>query len=86
MAFGQNLLETPADSMWTINYNGGIYQFVQGDTLIQFDGNQISNCYDIHSDPYMKHSLPHHPKRMELKLKAIIQQYMKRMSEDRLTL
>ena len=86
VAFGQNLLETPADSMWTINYNGGIYQFMQGDTLIQFDGNQISNCYDIHSDPYMKHSLPHHPKKMELKLKAIIQQYMKRMSEDRLTL
>ena len=85
VAFGQDLMKTPADSLWTINYSGGIYQFMQGDTLIQFDGNRVSNCYDLLSDPYMKHPLPHHPTRMELKMKAIIQQYMKRMSEDRLT-
>ena len=85
VAFGQDLLKTPADSTWTVNYANGIYQYLCGDTLVQFDGEIIVGTYKLSSDPLMREPLKSHPLRHENKIKAIIQQYMKRMAEDHLT-
>lgn len=86
VAFGQDLLNTHPDSTWTVNYNSGIYQYLCGDTLIQFDGEHIVGTYDLRNDPLMRHPLHSKPAKHENKLKAIVQQYMKRMAEDKLTL
>lgn len=86
MSFGKDLLHAP-DHSWAVNYNNGIYQLVQDNLLLQFDGEKTVGLYDYRSDRLLKHNLavtnPAQPA-MEKKLKAIIQQYMKRMNENRL--
>lgn len=85
VAFGKDLLATEPDSSWTVNYSGGIYQYLRGDTIIQFDGEKVTGTYSLSSDPLMQHPLPTPPQGHLLHLKAIIQQYMTRMLGDRLT-
>jgi len=84
--FGIDLLNTPADSTWAVNYLNGIYQYVKHGHVMQFDGQQVKAVYAL-NDSLMKHDLagqlPQQPQ-MERELKAIIQQYMERMTEDRL--
>ena len=87
MAFGCDLSSTPADSTWAVNYNNGIYQYVKHGHLLQFDGEQTKAVYAL-TDSLLRTNLRGRfpmQGRMELELKAIIQQYMSRMLEDRLT-
>ena len=88
VAFGCDLFHTPADSTWAVNYNNGVYQYVKHDLLLQLDGTsgQARAVYEL-SDSLLQHNLLHqHPEQpqMERELRAIIQQYMSRMNEDRL--
>ena len=85
VAFGRNLLSGTDDHGWTVNYGNGIYQYLENDTLIQFDGQQVVNAFDMRSDPMMRHPIGQHPPKHEIRLKAIIQQYMSRMINDKLT-
>ena len=88
LAFGCDVLTTPAASTWAFNYNNGIYQLVQGDWMMQHDGNTVKAMYRFKQDPLLKRNLAGHAPeqaRMERLLKAIVQQYMTRMSENRLT-
>ena len=84
--FGIDLMNTPADSTWAVNYLNGIYQYVKHGHLLQFDGQHTRAVYSL-TDSMMKHNLvghlPQQPQ-MERELKAIIQQYMERMTQDRL--
>ena len=86
LAFGIDLLNTPAEQTWAVNYLNGIYQYVKHGHVLQFDGQQTRAIYSL-TDSLMKHNLkgrvPQQPQ-MELELKAIIQQYMERMTQDRL--
>jgi len=83
-AFGIDLLNTPADSTWAVNYLNGVYQYVKHGYVLQFDGHQTKAVYSL-KDSLMQRNLkgrvPEQP-RMELELKAIIQQYMERMNND----
>ena len=87
LTFGKDLLSTPADSTWAVNYLNGIYQYVKYGHVLQFDGQRTRAVYSL-DDRLMKHNLigkvPQQPQ-MERELKAIIQQYMERMTENRLT-
>ena len=87
LSFGIDLLSTPADETWAVNYLNGIYQYVKHGHVLQFDGRQTVGVYSL-EDRLMKHNvaghLPQQPQ-MERELKAIIQQYMERMTENRLT-
>lgn len=85
VAFGKDLMAELPDNTWTVNYSGGIYQYLQGDTIVQFDGNRVTGTYDLASDPLMQRPLPSAPPPYVERLKAIIQQYMSRMVGDRLT-
>ena len=85
-AFGIDLLNTPAENTWAVNYLNGIYQYVKHGHVLQFDGQQIKAVYAL-TDSLMQNNvkgkLPQQHQ-MERELKAIIQQYMERMTQDRL--
>ena len=92
--FGIDLLTTPAEDTWAVNYMGGIYQYVKNGHVLQFDGQNTRGIYAL-SDSLMKHNLMEDGRwktedgknilsQMERELKAIIQQYMERMTQDRL--
>ena len=85
-AFGIDLLNTPAENTWAVNYLNGIYQYVKHGHVLQFDGHQTKAVYAL-TDSLVQHNvkgkMPQQAQ-MERELKAIIQQYMGRMVNDRL--
>ena len=84
--FGIDVLNTPKEDTWAVNYLNGIYQYVRQGHVLQFDGEQTKAVYAL-NDSLMQHNLvgkvPQQVQ-MERELKAIIQQYMSRMTQDRL--
>ena len=93
-SFGIDVLNTPADDTWAVNYMNGIYQYVKHGHVLQFDGERTKAVYAL-TDSLMQHNLIGDGRwkkeegqkllpEMERELKAIIQQYMERMTEDRL--
>ena len=64
----------------------GIYQYVKHEHVLQFDGKNTRAVYAL-SDSLMLHNKVgqfQQQQQMERELKAIIQQYMERMTQDRL--
>ena len=87
LAFGDDLLSGDSSQTWAFNYNAGIYQLVKGDLLLQFDCTKSTALYRFKTDPLLKQNLVGtlpEQQSMETQLKAIIQQYMSRMNENRL--
>lgn len=86
VAYGVDILNTPADQTWAVNEINGTYQYVKGGYVLQFDGQKATGVYAI-DDHLMKHNLlgkvPAQAQ-METELKAIIQSYMDRMLGDEL--
>ena len=88
VAFGCDLLSTPPTETFAVNYNG-IYQYVKGNYLMQFDGSKPTAMYRFREDQLLKHNLLTDAPAdtvaiMGNELKAIIQQYMQRMNSNRL--
>ena len=84
--FGIDVLNTPAENTWAVNYLNGIYQYVKYGYVLQFDGTDTKAIYSL-EDRLMKNNLKGKTEmqpQMERELKAIIQQYMERMSQNRL--
>ncbi len=91
VAFGQDLLNTPDSLTWAVNNTEGIYQYVKGDYVLQFtDDGHAKALYNYKKDWFLKQNLlgktGNTEHQMERELKAIIQSYMERMVEDRLTM
>lgn len=91
VGFGQDALHTSPAEKFAVNYiNGsGIYQFLKGDYLIQFDGEKVIHAYRFRTDVLMKDdvkdTMPQDTlKAMETQLKSLIQQYMERMNGNNL--
>lgn len=92
IAFGCDILNTPQEEQWAVNYINGVYQYVKGGYILQFDGQKSVGLYSI-DDHLMSRNLLGKPgeaaiavaQAMERELKAIIQSYMDRMLNDRLT-
>ena len=91
IAFGQDILHTPTAETFSVNYlpASGIYQFLKGDYLIQFDGEKVIHAYRFRTDLLMKddikNAMPQDTlQAMEKQLKSIIQQYMQRMNSNQL--
>ena len=89
LSFGIDLLSTPAPASFAVNYLNGVYQYVKYGYVLQFDGTKSKALYSI-DDPTMKRNLlgkaaVSEQQEMERELKAIIQQYMYRMVNDKLT-
>jgi len=85
-AFGIDLFNTKAEDTWAVNYLNGIYQYVKKGHVLQFNGEKAVGMYAL-TDSLMQNNLngkvPDQPWMVQ-ELKAIIQQYMSRMTEDRL--
>ena len=84
--FGIDVLNTPTEKTWAVNYLNGIYQYVKYGYVLQFDGTNTKAVYSL-DDRLMKNNLKGKVEiqpQMELELKAIIQQYMERMTQNRL--
>ena len=87
LAFGDDLLSVSPEQSWAFSYNAGIYQLLQGDLMLQFDGTKTTAVYRFKTDKLLRENLVGRlpeQQHMEQRLKAIIQQYMSRMNENRL--
>ena len=85
IAFGKDLLAADTADFWAVNYNNGIYQYVTADQFIQFDGQNITGCYNYRRDPLLERNTAAADPQSTARLKAIIQSYMTRMISNRLT-
>ena len=83
------------NSIWTekgfaVNYLNNLYQFIENDYLLQFNGEKSLTLYHTHSDPLLKNNLllteVNRTQTMENKLKALIQDYNYRMINNQLQL
>ena len=86
LSFGIDLLHTPAEKTFAVNYLNGVYQYVKYGYVLQFDGQQTKAVFRL-DDRLMKHNLIGKVKeqaQMERELKALIWQYMYRMENDQL--
>ncbi len=87
LAFGCDIVNTPASHTWAFNYNNGIYQYIKGDLMLQFDGEKTKAIYRFKTDPMLRNNLVGkvpEQQALERELKALIQQYMDRMNGNRL--
>ena len=91
--FGIDVLNTEKEDTWAVNYLNGIYQYVKHGYVLQFDGERTKAMYEL-GDSLMERNVMKELKNykikelkeeMEQEVKAIVQQYMERMTEDRLT-
>ena len=86
LAFGIDVLNTPADDCWAVNYLNGIYQYVRYGYVLQFDGTKTKAVYRL-DDRLMQNNIMGKmdmQAQMEREVKAIVQQYMERMTQNRL--
>ena len=83
VAFGKDLMDSGSGN-WAVNYLGGVYQYVEDNYVLLFDGTAPTALYDYVADPLQKTNLlsakPVRAEAMALRLKAIIQSYMARMT------
>ena len=86
LTFGKDLLNTPVEETWAVNYLNGIYQYVKNGCVLQFDGTKTTAIYSLEDSLMQRNLVGKVPQQaqMERELKAIIQQYMERMTQNRL--
>ncbi|MCQ2289401.1 MAG: LTA synthase family protein [Muribaculaceae bacterium] len=85
VAFGQDALKSAPESTYAINYLPGSnwFQYLEGDWMLQFDGDQVVHAYRFKEDTLQKRDLcGKHPANVEKRMKSIIQQYMYRMNHN----
>jgi len=89
-SFGCDLLDTPDAETYAIQTLNGTYQFYQDGYMLLFDGQKSIGLYHFVEDRLMEKDLltaePERAAAMEGKLKAIIQQYMHRLTHNQLSL
>jgi phosphoglycerol transferase MdoB-like AlkP superfamily enzyme len=88
-AYGQDVFNTREEDKFVVNYNNRLYQFFRQDYFLQFDGEKTKSVYNYKSDIFLQNNLVGKVKEqseMETLLKAVIQQYITRMTENRLTI
>lgn len=89
IAFGKDLLSTPADQHWAVNWVN-LPTYIEGDYMMIFDGEEVIGLYNIRTDRFQEHNLAGKMKdvedSMKLRLKAIMQSYLGRMNSNDLTI
>ena len=85
LAFGIDVLNTPAEDTWAVNYLNGVYQYVKHGEVIQLEeGGKWKEESGRWKEESGKRKVEReYQEEMKRELKAIIQQYMERMVNDR---
>lgn len=88
LSFGKSLLRIAPEESYAVNWVSGLYQYFKDEYMLTFDGTKAVSLTDIRRSPASQENLldkrPEKAAMMERELKAIIQQYMARMLQDRL--
>lgn len=92
LAYGIDIINTPDEETWAVNYNNGIYQMVKNGWMLQFDGERSTALYNIKDDWMLHNNLINSGTAetdsirndYEHWYKALIQSYMSRMVENNL--
>ena len=91
IAFGKSLISTPAKESFAVNYANETYRYYKGEHILLYNGESDTplSMFNLRNDIMMKNnilgnsSVQHD---MVRELQAIIQQYMERMTGNRLTI
>jgi len=86
VAFGKDLLDEGGKN-WAINYNNGFYQYFRDDYMLQFNGENAFAMYNFATDTLLKENIVNEIAEQDMmteECKGIIQQYIERMTENRL--
>lgn len=88
LSYGKNLFAESPEG-WYVGFNNGVYQYVENDKLLLFDGTKTIAVYNFQTDRLLQNNLLDSSSSdwlpMEHRLKAVIQSYMVRMETDSLT-
>ena len=90
LAFGRDLLDSTYTQHYAINNYDQTFQLFQDSLMYQFDGQNTKAVYNFISDIYLQNNLvdkvdAKKKDEAETKMKAMIQQYINRMTQNRLT-
>ncbi|MEJ8758655.1 sulfatase-like hydrolase/transferase [Pontibacter sp. H259] len=87
-SFGKNMLNTTTED-FAVSYNAGVYQWIENDLLLLFDGTKTIGLYNYQQDIMLqqdlKDTLPEKRSYLENRVKAFIQQYNNRMIDNKLS-
>ncbi len=89
ISFGNNLFDSDEKDRFVLNYVSESYQFMFDEYVYYFDGEKITSYYNYIEDPFLTKNLigvNDVESDVENKLKAIIQQYINRMINNKLSL
>jgi phosphoglycerol transferase MdoB-like AlkP superfamily enzyme len=88
VAYGRNVF-LAGEEPFAFNYKGNVYQLMQGDFLLEYDGMKSLGLYNFKTDMMSKTNLlekmPEVVIKMETKVKAVIQQYNNRLIDNQMT-
>lgn len=89
ISFGHNVF-SPSSPHFAVSSIGQMYQMIEGEWVLHFDGEKVLGFYNKHTDPGLKHNLyaqnPPQLQRMLPVLKAYLQDFTHRMKDNRLRL
>jgi hypothetical protein len=91
IAFGQSLISTPAEESFAVNYANETYRYYKGEYIMLYNGESDTplSMFNLRNDIMMKENIlagNDVQEDMTRELQAIIQQYMNRMTANRLTI
>jgi phosphoglycerol transferase MdoB-like AlkP superfamily enzyme len=89
LAYGRDTFHQ-VDEPFAFNYKGNVYQLIQGDFLLEYDGVKSLGLYNFKTDKMSTSNLldkmPEVVSKMEMKVKAVIQQYNNRLIDNQMTI
>ena len=91
ISFGKSLISTPAEESYAVNYGNEAFRYYKGEYILFYnrDSEAPISMYNLRKDVLMKENILGKcdvQEEMTRELRAIIQQYMNRMVDDRLTI
>lgn len=91
IAFGQSLISTSAEENFAVNYANETYRYYKGEYIMLYNGENDTplSMFNLKNDIMMKENIlagNDVQEDMTRELQAIIQQYMNRMTANRLTI
>lgn len=87
IAFGNDMFNKEGEH-FAVNYEGSAYQLTMGSYLLQFNGKESVGLYDINEhlmETNLLGTLPDIQKNMEIKIKAFIQEYNRRLIDNEMS-